>query len=64
MSGINSVRNFQILYFSQKNKEKTKKKTKKSGPAPPFMYTTVVIFWSCRKNGFVRNVRLTSRFMT
>ena len=35
MSGINRVRNLQIFYFSNKNKEikKTKKKTKKKCPS-------------------------------
>ena len=42
MSSINSVKNLQILYFKRKNKEiqKTKKKTKKSGPASTFIRTT------------------------
>ena len=42
MSGINSVRNLQLLHFSKKNKElkKLKKKTKKSGPNTVFYYTT------------------------
>ena len=45
MSSINSVKNLQILYFSRKNKEikKLKKKDEKSGPGPPYMYTTLTI---------------------
>ena len=43
MSGINIVRNLQILYFSKKKQrnEKTKKwQKKKSGPELAFIHTT------------------------
>ena len=42
MSGINIVRNLQILYFSKKKQrnEKTKKWQKKSGPELAFIHTT------------------------
>ena len=42
MSGINSVKKLQILYFSKKKKIKKLKNDKKSGSNPPFMHTTLV----------------------